>query len=315
MRKKRTNSPGPKSRWKLRTVRDLARHIGVAEGEILSLVASVDQLYRSWEVAKRSGGTRPIDSPKPRLKQVQKQINDRLLQRTRVHPSAMGGIRGKQLVENAMVHVGRPMLAKFDLKDFFSNITSGQVYDCFVSIGCSPDVARLLTRLTTYKGRIPQGAPTSTMVANLVAGHGEHSLNVRLQGLAKRHDASISTWVDDVSISGPPHIKNLAATVERIGLQSGFVPNSRKRIFMDKENRQVVTGVVVNRKPNIVREERRALRAILHRCKTQGPKAVSNKDPQKLKASLRSEIAYFKSLNPAAGARLQNAFKEIDWCR
>ena len=312
--KKSQRNEGRKLRWRLQTVRDLARHLGLSEEFLLHFHAPMSRYYRSWDEPKRSGGTRPIDCPREKLKQVQSRINERLLQRTRVHRTAMGGIRGKRLADNAKLHAGRPMLAKFDLQDFFMNITPGQVYDCYVSMGCSPDVARILTRLTTYKGRVPQGAPTSTMLANLVAAYQGHSaFNERLGGLATCHGATTTTWVDDVALSGPRYLPRLQGTVERIARQSGFVPNKTKNKFMGAQSQQFLTGLVVNQKPNVSKEKRRALRAELHRCKTQGPAAVAGGSAEKLKSKLRSTIAHVQSVNPAAGAKLLAQFHEIPW--
>lgn len=163
-----------KNKHKFMTISDLARHLDVSKEclqDVLSKLYSDDaRLYRSWDEPKPSGGTRPIDSPREKLKFVQRRINERILQRTQISKIATGGVRGRRLKDNLMTHLSQPMVANFDLKTFFSNISNSQVYRLFALIGASPDVARILTRLTTFKGRIPQGAPTSPMLANLVAG-------------------------------------------------------------------------------------------------------------------------------------------------
>ena len=248
----RDKQPNLKSSWNLRTLKDLSRLLGVKEEIINEISQSAHLMYRSREEPKKTGGTRPIDIPGNRLKWIQSTINKRLLQRTRVHKSAMGGIRGKRLKDNAQKHVGKNLVAKFDLENYFSNISHQQVYDRFCSIGCSPDVARVLTKLTTYKGRIPQGAPTSTMLANLVAGYARdsNSFNARIDSLAKKRRATATTWVDDVTMSGPRYIQKEAKTFEKIARQSGFIPNSDKNEFTDSNQQQFVTGAVVNQKPS-----------------------------------------------------------------
>ncbi|MEK6710804.1 MAG: reverse transcriptase family protein [Nitrospinota bacterium] len=163
----------------MQTLADLSRHLQVNSELLLELFAELfgpdggSSLYRTAPRMKESGGVRWLDKPRKKLKDVQRIINDRLLQRITVHQSAKGAVRGRTLMDNVRPHVGKPMVAKFDMKDFFPSISSGRVYDFFVQIGCSPDVARLLARLTTYKGRIPQGTPTSPMLAVLVAGYGK----------------------------------------------------------------------------------------------------------------------------------------------
>lgn len=208
-----------KVRHKLRTVSDLARHIGVKKSHLYELVDELTSdettLYRrSREQQKKSGGTRQIDAPRDELKFVQKRINGTILQQTRIHKAASGGVRGKRLVDNLRLHAGKPMLTNFDLEEFFPSITDRQIYKTFRAIGAARDVANMLTRLTIVKGRVPQGAPTSTMLANLVAGYvGSPSLDARIEGLCKRHRAGHGRWVDDIAISGPNYLPRLKPTV------------------------------------------------------------------------------------------------------
>jgi RNA-directed DNA polymerase len=303
----------PKSKHSLRTISDLVRHLGVSEGHLSELLDELrydeTRLYRSWKEPKRSGGTRPIDAPKEELKFIQKRINKRILQPTRIHKAAFGGVRGKRLRDNLQLHTGKPMVANFDLEQFFSNIRSGQVYTTFRAIGTAPDVARILTRLTTFKGRLPQGPPTSPMLANLVAGYGGHScLDGRIEGLCKKHRSRNGRWIDDITISGPKYLKKLEPTVERIIEQSGFKQNRDidKRSFLSNKESQVVTRHLVNLKPNIRKEERRELRAMLYNSRTKGAELHD-------KARIRGKIAHIQSVNPELGAKFLVDFNSIQW--
>lgn len=301
-----------KARLKLRTIRDLARHLGVAESYLLEVADEAPKLYRSWFKAKPSGEAREIDDPREKLKWVQRRINERILQRIQISDTAIGGVKGKRLRDNVKLHTGKLMVANSDLKDFFPSISSGRVYDHFVSVGCAPDVARILTHLTTCKGRLPQGAPTSTMVANLVAA----SLDKRMEPLASQHTARYTRWVDDTTLSGPGRISRLSPTVNRIVRQCGFVVNPEKTSFRSSNERQQVTGVIVNEKPNVPKEYRRKLRAALHRCKALGARAVANDlgmTVARLKSSLRGQIAYVQEFNPAAGQKLLAEFQSVEW--
>ena len=308
----------PKDHHKLRTVSDLAHHIGVNVGHLYELIIELRSdeagLYYSWNEPKKSGGTRPIDAPIDKLKMVQNRINERMLQRTRIHQAACGGVRGKRLSDNLKPHLRQQMVVGFDLKSFFPSISSKQVYCTFCSMGASPDVARILTRLTTFKDRIPEGAPTSPMIANLVAGYGSQScLDRRIEGLCTKHRSHYTRWVDDITISGPMYLPRLQSTVERIIDQSNFSPNKDKTCFASKKESQVVTGHIVNVKPNIKKSERRKLRAILHRCRTQGPEAVAIGSVKRLKQQLRGKIAHIQSVNPEVGAKFLKEFDSIRW--
>ena len=301
----------PKSKHKLRTISYLIRHLGVSEGYLSELLVELrsdeTKLYRSWEEPKKSGGTRPIDAPKEKLKFIQKRINERILQRTRIHKAAFGGVRGKRLRDNLQLHIGKPMVANFDLEQFFPNITSQQVYRTFCGIGSTPDVARVLTRLATFKGRLPQGPPTSPMLANLVAGYGGRScLDGRVDRLCKKHGSSYGRWIDDISISGPGYLQKLEPTVERIIEQSCFKPNRDKRSFLSNKESQVVTRHLVNVKPNVRKDERRRLRAMLYKCRTKGAELHD-------KTHIRGKIAHFHSVNPELGPKFLNDFNSIQW--
>ncbi len=302
---------GLKSKHKLRTISDLAHHLGIDESFLCQvsdeLCSDDKKLYRSWEEPKKSGETRPIDAPRLKLKFVQKRINERILQRTRVHEAAFGGVRGKRLRDNLRLHVGKPMVITFDMEKFFQNITCKQVYNKFCAIGAAPDVARVLTRFTTFKGRLPQGAPTSPMLANLVAGYGGRCcLDGRLEGLSKNHKSDVGTWIDDIAISGPGYVEKLEPTVLKIIEQSGFKPNPDKIRFASNKRSQVVTRHLVNLKPNVTKEKRRQLRAMLHKSRGNGPE-ISNK------ASIRGKIAHLQSIDPKLGAKFLKDFNSIRW--
>lgn len=301
----------PKSKHNLRTISDLVRHLSVSEGYLSELLdefrSDETKLYRSWEEPKRSGGTRPIDAPKEKLKFIQKRINERILQRTRIHNAAFGGVRGKRLRDNLQLHIGKPMVANFDLEQFFPNITSKQVYRTFCGIGSTPDVARVLTRLTTFKGRLPQGPPTSPMLANLVAGYGGRScLDGRVDRLCKKHGSSYGRWIDDITISGPKYLEKLKPTIERIIEQSGFKPNRSKGDFASNKKSQVVTRHLVNVKPNVKKDERRRLRVMLYKCRTKGGELHD-------KTRIRGKIAHIQSVNPELGTKFLKEFNSIEW--
>jgi len=307
-----------KKKHKLRTMSDLARHLGVKKEYLQDILGELDAddaiLYRSWDQPKPSGDTRPIDAPREKLKFVQKRINERILQRTQISEIAVGGVRGKRLKDNLMPHLGQPMVANFDLKSFFPNISSLQVYRLFTLIGASPDVARVLTRLTTFKGRIPQGGPTSPMIANLVAGYvGMQCLDGRLRGLCRKTKFRTKRWIDDISISGAPYLKKFEPTIEKIIKQAGFIPNRKKTTFASKDEAQIVTGHLVNYKPNVRKPERRKLRATLHRCKTIGPEGCAQGSVEQLKRRLRGKISHLSSINPEAGQKFLKEFNSIEW--
>lgn len=149
--------------------------------------------------------TRTINPPKQELKIIQKRINAYLVDNIRIPEYAFGGVKGKDNIQNARVHKGQKYVFQTDLKDFFPYITNKMVYKMFVDNGFSPDVASLLTKLTTFNGHLPQGAPTSTTIANLVfipCGN-------EIKTIAEREGLRFTTFVDDVTISSQRDFKTV----------------------------------------------------------------------------------------------------------
>jgi hypothetical protein len=117
--------------------------------------------YREFTIPKRSGGRRRILAPDERLKTIQRRILRRLLGRLRCHPAATGFERGRSIVNNAQVHVGKAIVVRMDLKDFFTSTRAKRVRCYFRKIGWNREASCLLVHLCTYQGGLPQGAPAA----------------------------------------------------------------------------------------------------------------------------------------------------------
>jgi len=273
-------------------VDELARRLGVEPAE---LKAARPQ-YREFAIPKRSGGKRRILAPVPELKALQRRILRRLLARLRVHPAAMGFERGRSIVDNARAHVGQAVVMRFDLRDFFPSTRAKRLRRYFRRIGWNRPAAKLLVRLCTHEGGLPQGAPTSPRLSNLV----NYRLDARLAGMAARLGGVYTRYADDITVSFPdnevlaaqdrhPAARNprtgepaiadahraasckqhaMARFVRRVVEEEGYELHRRKkRSVRRRHQRQVVSGLVVNRRVNLPREVRRRLRAIEHRAR------------------------------------------------
>lgn len=297
------------TKFKIWTILDLSRHLGVDVSSLKAIIAELEKdetkLYRSREVPKKSGGKRIIDAPFPRLKNIQRLINKNILQRVKIHEAAFGAVKGKKLRDFLNAHCGKQKILIFDLKDFFSNIKQNQVYKMFCDLGLGPEVAKGLTCLTAFKGRLPQGPPSSPMIANIIAGLGNSCLDKRLEGLCKQHTADHGRWVDDIPISGPGFLPKLKRTIEKIIIQSGFKPKAEKTKIYAKNEAQIITGHLVNSKPNIQKFKKKQIRAELDRCKHDRILFM------KKKLILRGQIAHFQSINPSLGEKLLSEFNSI----
>jgi retron-type reverse transcriptase len=154
-------------------------------------------VYREFTIPKRSGGKRRIHAPTPELKTLQRRILRRLLARLKTHPAATGFERGESFVTNARRHVGRAVVLRFDVQDFFPSTSARRVEKYFRAIGWNREAARLLSGLCTWEGALPQGAPTSPRLSNLL----NYRLDARLSGLAARSEAIYTRYADDLTFS------------------------------------------------------------------------------------------------------------------
>ena len=253
--------------------------------------------YTTHTIPKRDGSERKICAPKKQLKWVQKQILRHILSKVPPHPAAHGFVNGRSTVSNASPHVGAELVVKFDLKDFFPTVHYFRVMGLFASLGyplgnCmfgtddeSNQIAPVLARLCCYTpnpkewgtATLPQGAPTSPAVSNLVC----RRLDARLQGLAEANKGVYTRYADDLTFSFKVaegmNLGRFRWWVDQVCQQEGFTVNQDKfRVIRDSQ-RQKVTGIVVNEAVRVPRELRREIRAIVHNCEKNGVEAEGKK--------------------------------------
>ncbi len=291
--------------------------------------------YHFRWLAKRRGGHRLIESPKRTLKGVQQKILAEILNQVSPHPAAHGFAPGRSIVTNATPHVNSALLVKFDLTDFYATVTFARVTAIFRGMGYCREAATWLARLTTsalpanipflkqetaailpyLRRHLPQGAPTSPALANLSA----YSLDVRLSGLSRAFGATFTRYADDLTFSGPagfsPSLRDFIPLVSQIIRQERFRVNRAKRQVIRANRALVVTGVVVNQKVNIRREQFDQLKAVLHNCVRLGPASQNRAGHPRFSDHLRGRIAFVSQLNAARGAKLLALYDRIDWKR
>lgn len=239
--------------------------------------------YTDIQIKKKNGKMRMLTVPSRDLKLVQQEICERILNKIPVHDAAHGFVKGRSTLTHAKLHVGKPLVITIDLKDFFESITEKMVEAVFrreiATWGIIPGetVASMVAahvppyvRLTTYCGSIPQGAPTSPALSNLVC----RNLDLCLSMLAGSPDSfgerfTYSRYADDLAFSfkkPPDHLYDFFRRVESYIREAGFSENRSKRRIMKASGRQEVTGLVVNERVSIRREDRRKLRATIHQA-------------------------------------------------
>jgi retron-type reverse transcriptase len=294
--------------------------------------------YRHYEyrwVKKRNGHSRLIEVPQRNLRFAQRALLDKVISQIPVHDAAHAFRPGRSIKTFALPHCSQQIVLKLDLKDFFPTITSSRVTALFRTVGYPEDVARLMSGLSTNstptrplkheaglthetyrlyrQPHLPQGAPTSPALANLVAFH----LDRRLTALAKHWDANYTRYADDLTFSGGPRLKSVIKKfviwAMTIALEEGFVTNGHKTRVMRASIRQKVAGTVVNAHPNITRTDFDALKATLHNSVKLGPGSQNRDDHPNFRAHLLGKISHVHMLNPARAQKLQTIFEQIVW--
>lgn len=337
----------------LTSTAELARFLDLTDPQLdwladirsLERVAHDERLrnYRYGWLPRRAGPPRPIERPKPRLKAAQRRLLDELLVWIPLHDAAHGFVRGRSALTHAGLHTGRDVIVRFDLHDFFASITAARIYGVLRTAGYPEPVAHALTGLVTNAmpaaewaavprprdrediavhsrlGRmlthphLPQGAPTSPALANLVA----FRLDRRLAGLADAMGARYSRYADDLTFSGTRallrHSDVLRAGVADTILDEGFALNPRKTAVATRAGRQRVCGIVVNERPNVTRREYDELKAILHNAARNGPDAENRGGAPDFRAHLLGRISWVESLHPERGAKLRARYARIAW--
>lgn len=226
---------------------------------------SIRPAYHQFNIPKRSGGQRIIHAPDAKLKETQRPILRRLLSRVSVHPAVCGFERKRSIVTNALPHVNRALVLRMDIKDFFRATSDTRVQDYFRAIGWSKEAAQILTELCAYKGGLPQGAPTSPRLSNLI----NYRLDARLTAAAKKYNAVYTRYADDLTFSFsedvPEHTHACIRIVKQALSDEGYELHTRKKLYVRRRHdRQQVTGLVVNRSVQLPRRTRRWLRAVEH---------------------------------------------------
>lgn len=219
--------------------------------------------YRTFPIKKRGGGERMISAPRTFLKAVQYYILRFILQKQPVSDFATGFVRGKGIVHNARLHVGLPFLLNVDLRDFFGSVTSIQVREEFLKIGFPITVADSLAQLCTFGGSLPQGAPTSPALSNLVFAE----IDQRIAVLASVRGIGYSRYADDMTFSAlRPIARHFLTELDQTLKGRGFRLNPDKTRFAGPGQARYVTGLVVNVRPQVDRQTRRRMRAMFHQA-------------------------------------------------
>ena len=294
----------------------LSNILGIRWEPFKRVIKEANRMYYEFSIPKKNGGERKISMPNRELLIIQTQIKEKILDNIIIHKNAYGFAKNKSIKDNAIVHLNQEMILNMDLKDFFPSIHKGRIYYIYKNL-CKYDnnTSYCLTQLTTYKNALPQGAPTSPILSNIVA----YMLDVRLSKLAEKFNINYTRYADDITFSGSKtNINNsLLKIVENIIKDCGFSVNNKKTRFASQSGRQEVTGLIVNNKEvNVSKEYIKEIRQEIYYIKKYGLKSHREKVGFKnkyYKDHLLGKILFVKQINEKKGNMLLNEFLTINW--
>ncbi len=295
-------------------------------------------LYRV--LAKPFSHLRLIEIPKPRLKQIQRQILSQILDLIPLHPAAHGFRKGRSIKTFAAPHTGRRVVLRMDLQNFFPTISGTRIQALFRTIGYPEPVADLLGGLCTNatpaiawrnpgidttpaalrearrlyaRPHLPQGAPTSPALANLCA----FRIDSRLTGLAQSAQATYTRYADDLLFSGDEafarHIDRFSHHAAAILLEEGFTVNHRKTRIMRQSTRQHAAGLILNERLSLRRADLDLLEAILTNCVRKSPETQNREAQPDFRAHLTGRVSFVEMIHAEKGASLRTLLNQIVW--
>lgn len=230
--------------------------LGVKQAMLDDVLKNAPSMYRPYPVRKKSGGTRIIEPPLDDLKKIQSLINERLLSKIHSHEAVFP--RKKASIKDVLLpHEAQPVVIACDISDFFPSLRTAGLKSLFSDLGFSNEMTNLLLRLTTYKGHVPQGAPTSSSIARLYVSDLANSIE---KYIADIPHAQVSIYADDIIISGPVGLKRCLPGLNKIANRYKLKFNHKKNRVMQDPADQKALGVKLN--PQLHLDEEYSMRAI-----------------------------------------------------
>ena len=302
----------------IESIEALARALHVSPRYLQWVVERADRLYRPMKpIIKPDGSVRQTYNPAAPLKDIQRRINRNIFSRVEFPIYLQGGIRDRKTprhcVANARLHSRPRIVINLDIANFFPSITSRQVHNIWQNFfRFPPGIAEKLTRLTTYDGRLPQGAPTSSYLANLVLWKHEPELVTELNGKG----ICYSRYVDDITLSSARFLDNRQKAnairrVRRLCSANGFeVKRSKQRLETSSQPMRV-NNLLVNQGVTLPKEERARIRAAVNAC-VRHPDNTHNSDAyRKLFNRTLGRVNRLRQFHHHEGERL---LKRLDAC-
>jgi len=284
----------------MQSERELAWTLGIPIERLRKMAdtpaANYHEFMRYKDASKTQG--RMIRNPKDELKTIQRLIKNRVFGEDAFGSEVQGGVSGRSPKSNAMKHIGARVLVTVDVKKFYDSVSHRVVFRTLREFGYGTNVARLLTKLTTRNGLLPQGAPTSGVIANLVL---TRPVDVPTREQAETTNTMFTRFVDDIALSGENPTAHIGDVARRLTSRGLSIHRGEKLRINPRSLPQKITGLNINSgRPTVPRQYRDGVRSEIH-----GLAAISSPDDRaKAVRKIEGRIAYIRQFQPGAARRL-----------
>lgn len=249
----------------------LEKDLGVSAKVLYTLSNQINRHYHSVEIPKSDGGTRRLSVPDPLIKSVQRKINDVILSGMNVSSHAKAYSYGDSPLKNALPHLGKEEIFKLDIRKFFDHVTYPLIKEkVFTADRFSESNRILLSLLCIHDESLPQGAPTSSAISNILL----YDFDVELGNWCHHKGITYTRYCDDMTFSGASLCtKDIEDKVRRLLKPYGLFINSGKRQYIKGSRRKKVTGIIINEKLSVPIEYRKKIRQELYYIEKYGLKS------------------------------------------
>ena len=250
------------------------------------LYTHISLMYNRFKIKKRSGGFRNIAHPNKTLMSIQKTIYGRILSQVNIHPAATGFRKGMSIVNNVKSHLGKDDIIKTDIVNFFSSIQQDRVTKTFENIGYPTNISNVLSELCCLDGHLPQGAPTSPALSNIIA----YEMDKKLAFLSHKYGMEYTRYADDLTFSGYNiNPEFILPEIRKAVNGESFALKKAKTRYINKNKRKIITGISISSgtKLTIPKAKKREIRKNVYFILTKGlaehQKFIQSADPVYLK--------------------------------
>lgn len=275
---------------------------GISYNLLLSMAVSPELHYRRYKIRKSKHGFRKIEAPRRFLKLIQRWIYHYILSTVQIPSAVHGFVPEKDIFSNVQSHLKSKNVMVIDIKDFFPSIKKNRVKNVFKELGFPVKVTNRLTNLCTLDGRLPQGAPTSPALANIIFSPIDHELI----NIADEWECKYTRYADDLIFSGNMRFTSRhKAKIKQLLEEAGFSINTDKTRIIGSGGRQMIAGLVANQRGQPPRFKRMKWRAMFHQASLNPQKFVGEG------SKLMGIAAFVNKYDPVLSNKYKNIARDV----